>query len=61
MDRKLKQDSECISEFDCIYIGETEWTILNATVNDTKAAGMKVNQQADNIKVEEPLDITSIT
>lgn len=34
---------------------------LNAKVNDTEAAGMKVSQQADKINVGDALDITFVT
>lgn len=59
----LSQDEEAWTDLEEVYLTLKEKAVirLNAKVNDTEAAGMKVSQQAGNIKVGDALDITFVT
>lgn len=61
--KDLVQNIEAWTDLEEVYLTLKEKKIirLNAKVNDTEAAGMKVSQQADKIKVGDALDITFVT
>lgn len=59
----LSQNEETWVDLEEVYLmlKEKEVIRLNAKVNDTETTGMKVSQQAENIKVGDALDITFVT
>lgn len=61
--KDLSQNEEAWADLEEVYLAlkEKETIRLNAKVNDAEAAGMKISQQADKIKVGDALDITFVT
>lgn len=62
-DGDLIQNIEAWTDLEEVYLTlkEKKTIRLNAKVNDTETAGMKVSQQADKINVGDALDITFVT
>lgn len=59
----LTQNEHSWMDLEEVYLVLKEKKVirLNAKVNDTETAGMKINQQIDSIKVGNAIDITFIT
>lgn len=58
--KDLTQNEDSWRDLEELYLAlkEKEIIRLNAKVNDTETAGMKINQQIDSIKVGDAIDIT---
>ena len=61
--KDLTQNEDSWMDLEELYLAlkEKEIIRLNAKVNDTETAGMKINQQIDSIKVGDAIDITFIS
>lgn len=61
--KDLAQNEDSWMDLEELYLAlkEKEVIRLNAKVNDTETAGMKINHQIDSIKVGDAIDITFIT